>query len=81
MNRFLDIVASAVALLLARSLAALSLLVRHKGGCLALFRQVCSSLQGKPFEIAKFRTVNDLGARFPSFCRCRTEDNGGRFFA
>ena len=60
MKRLFDITAALVALLLlALPLLALTWLVRRKLGRPAFFRQVRPGLQGKPFEMVKFRTMTD----------------------
>ena len=60
MKRLFDITAALVALLLlCLPLLALTLLVAAKLGRPAFFRQVRPGLQGKPFEMVKFRTMTD----------------------
>lgn len=60
LKRLLDIVAAGTALLLLSPvLAALALLVRAKLGSPVLFRQMRPGLNGKPFQIVKFRTMRD----------------------
>src|SRR5690554_6337472 len=57
-KRLFDIVASLTALiLLSPVLLIVALLVRQKLGSPVLFRQVRPGLQGKPFEMIKFRTM------------------------
>jgi sugar transferase EpsL len=66
-KRLLDLVVTAVALiLLSPLLAAIALLVRLKLGSPVLFRQQRPGLGGKPFTILKFRSMNDA------------RDSGGR---
>ena len=60
MKRLLDILASAVGLLmLAPTLLLLTWLVRRKLGSPAFFRQTRPGLHGKPFQMVKFRTMTD----------------------
>ena len=60
MKRLLDVLASALSLLiLALPLAVLVWLVRSKLGSPVLFRQVRPGLHGQPFEMVKFRTMTD----------------------
>ena len=60
MKRLFDLTAALVALLLlCLPLLALTLLVRRKLGRPAFFRQVRPGLQGKPFEMVKFRSMTD----------------------
>jgi sugar transferase EpsL len=60
MKRLIDIVVSAVALaIVAPLLAVLALLIHWKLGGPVLFRQTRPGLQGKPFTILKFRTMNE----------------------
>jgi lipopolysaccharide/colanic/teichoic acid biosynthesis glycosyltransferase len=60
MKRFFDIVLAALALMvLALPLFMLFLVVRKKLGSPVLFRQVRPGLNGKPFEMVKFRTMTD----------------------
>jgi lipopolysaccharide/colanic/teichoic acid biosynthesis glycosyltransferase len=60
MKRCFDLVVAVVALLaLAVPLLVLVCLVRSKLGSPVLFRQVRPGLNGKPFEMVKFRTMTD----------------------
>jgi len=60
MKRIFDFTAALMALLLlCLPLAVLTLLVRRKLGHPAFFRQVRPGLDGKPFEMVKFRTMTD----------------------
>ena len=60
LKRTLDMVASCIALaLLAPILAAVAIMVRRRMGSPVLFRQVRPGLDGKPFEMIKFRTMRD----------------------
>ncbi len=60
MKRWFDLVVAVVALLaLAVPLLVLVWLVRCKLGSPVLFRQVRPGLNGKPFEMVKFRTMTD----------------------
>jgi len=60
MKRFFDIfVAVGALLLLCLPLAVLTIVVRRKLGRPALFRQLRPGLDGKPFEMIKFRTMTD----------------------
>ena len=60
MKRCFDLVVAVVALLaLAVPLLVLVWLVRSKLGSPVLFRQVRPGLNGKPFEMVKFRTMTD----------------------
>lgn len=63
-KRLFDLVVAALALLaLALPLLVLAGLIRRKLGRPVLFRQVRPGLNGKPFEMVKFRTMTDeLGA-------------------
>ena len=63
LKRALDLVASCIALaLLAPILAAVAIMVRLRMGSPVLFRQVRPGLDGKPFEMIKFRTMrNSVG--------------------
>ena len=63
-KRLFDLVVAALALLaLALPLLVLAGLIRRKLGSPVLFRQVRPGLNGKPFEMVKFRTMTDeLGA-------------------
>ena len=63
LKRALDLVASCIALaLLAPILAAVAIMVRRRMGSPVLFRQVRPGLDGKPFEMIKFRTMrNSIG--------------------
>lgn len=59
-KRVFDIVVSVSALvLLAPVLAGIALLVRRRMGSPVLFRQVRPGLDGRPFEMLKFRTMRD----------------------
>lgn len=60
MKRMFDIVASTTTLIvLLPMLAVLALVVRRRMGAPALFRQTRPGLQGRPFEMIKFRTMRD----------------------
>lgn len=60
MKRLLDIcVASAVLVVLALPMLFIAVLVRLRLGSPVLFRQTRAGLHGKPFQIVKFRTMND----------------------
>ncbi|MGE8319958.1 MAG: sugar transferase [Comamonas sp.] len=60
MKRLFDILVSALALLvLAIPLLVLAALVRRRLGSPVLFRQRRPGLRGRPFEMAKFRTMTD----------------------
>lgn len=60
MKRIFDLLVAALALLLlALPLLLLILLVRCKLGSPVFFRQVRPGLNGKPFEMVKFRTMTD----------------------
>jgi lipopolysaccharide/colanic/teichoic acid biosynthesis glycosyltransferase len=60
LKRALDLVASCFALaVLAPILAAVAIMVRLRMGSPVLFRQVRPGLNGKPFEMIKFRTMRD----------------------
>lgn len=60
MKRFFDLLAAAFALLLlGLPLLLLMWLVRRKLGSPVFFRQVRPGLDGKPFEMVKFRTMTD----------------------
>lgn len=60
MKRFFDLLAAAFALLLlGLPLLLLVWLVRRKLGSPVFFRQVRPGLDGKPFEMVKFRTMTD----------------------
>lgn len=60
LKRAFDMAASSVALvLLVPVLAMIAILVRRRMGSPALFRQVRPGLDGKPFEMIKFRTMRD----------------------
>lgn len=60
MKRLLDLLASAIGLLLlAVPLALLAWQVRRKLGSPVLFTQVRPGLHGKPFRMVKFRTMTD----------------------
>jgi len=59
-KRLFDIVASAFGLmLLSPIIAVVAWLIRRKLGSPVLFRQVRPGLNGKPFEMIKFRTMRD----------------------
>jgi lipopolysaccharide/colanic/teichoic acid biosynthesis glycosyltransferase len=59
-KRIMDVVVSAIALVLALPLlCVLSLLVRVRLGSPVLFRQQRPGLRGKPFDMLKFRTMTD----------------------
>lgn len=59
-ERALDLAASLSALIvLAPVLALLALTVRHQMGSPVLFRQTRPGLDGRPFEMIKFRTMRD----------------------
>ena len=69
-KRVFDLVSSAVALILLSPLiAVVAALVRWKMGAPVLFRQQRPGLHGKPFVLAKFRTMRDAydasGKRLP----------------
>lgn len=60
MKRLLDIVSAAFGMvLLAPVFLVLWILVRRRLGSPALFRQVRPGLDGRPFEMLKFRTMRD----------------------
>jgi lipopolysaccharide/colanic/teichoic acid biosynthesis glycosyltransferase len=60
LKRIFDIVASTTALIaLFPIMVALTLLVRHRMGAPAMFRQIRPGLRGRPFEMIKFRTMRD----------------------
>ena len=60
MKRLFDLTAAALGLLaLALPLLALTLLVRHRLGRPAFFRQTRPGLHGRPFQMVKFRTMTD----------------------
>lgn len=60
MKRLLDIVVSVTALLLlALPLALLAVMVRAKVGRPVLFRQLRPGINGRPFQLIKFRTMTD----------------------
>ena len=60
LKRAFDVVAATAALvLLAPVLVSVTFMVRRRMGSPALFRQVRPGLQGRPFEIIKFRTMRD----------------------
>ncbi len=60
MKRAFDLMAAVVVLLLlATPLLFLILMVRHKLGSPVFFRQIRPGLNGKPFEMIKFRTMTD----------------------
>ncbi len=59
-KRFFDIAASALGLLLlAPVIAVVACLIRRKLGAPMLFRQVRPGLNGRPFQMVKFRTMRD----------------------
>lgn len=59
-TRFFDLVVSAIALLiLAPIIAIVAWKISRKMGTPVLFRQVRPGLNGKPFEMIKFRTMKD----------------------
>lgn len=59
-KRFFDIVASVAGLiLLSPVIAIVAYLIRKRLGSPVLFRQVRPGLDGKPFEMIKFRTMRD----------------------
>lgn len=59
-KRLFDIIVSAAALVaLSPALAIVALLVRTRLGSPVLFRQVRPGLNGRPFEMIKFRTMRD----------------------
>lgn len=60
MKRLMDVVLASMALtLLAAPIAVLALLVRVRLGSPVFFRQLRPGLNGKPFELIKFRTMTD----------------------
>jgi lipopolysaccharide/colanic/teichoic acid biosynthesis glycosyltransferase len=60
LKRFIDIVASALGLLLLLPVIAIvAWQIRRKLGSPVLFRQVRPGLHGKPFQMIKFRTMRD----------------------
>ena len=60
LKRFLDIIIASIALILLSPLYAfVAYKVKKNLGSPVLFRQVRSGLQGKPFEMIKFRTMKD----------------------
>lgn len=60
LKRLFDIIASAFGLLLLSPVIAIvAWQIRRKLGSPVLFRQVRPGLQGKPFEMIKFRTMRD----------------------
>lgn len=60
MKRFLDILISLAALLvLAPIVLMLACMINRKMGSPVLFRQIRPGLNGKPFEMIKFRTMKD----------------------
>lgn len=65
--------ATVAAILLAPVLAVVALLVRSRLGSPVLFRQIRPGLDGKPFEMVKFRTMTDArgpdGALLPDAVR------------
>ena len=59
-KRFLDVLVSAIALVaLLPVIAVIALLIRLKLGAPVLFRQTRPGLNGKPFQMVKFRTMLD----------------------
>jgi len=57
-KRCFDVVVAAIAiLLLAMPMAAIALAVRQQLGSSVFFRQVRPGIQGRPFELVKFRTM------------------------
>lgn len=59
-KRFFDIVAATAGLiLLSPVIAVVAYLIRKRLGSPVLFRQVRPGLNGKPFEMVKFRTMRD----------------------
>jgi len=59
-KRIFDIIASTLGLLLlAPVIAAVAFQIRRKLGSPVLFRQVRPGINGKPFEMIKFRTMRD----------------------
>jgi lipopolysaccharide/colanic/teichoic acid biosynthesis glycosyltransferase len=60
MKRFMDLVVAALALgLLLPMLLVVAVMIRVKLGSPVFFRQIRPGLDGKPFEIIKFRTMRD----------------------
>lgn len=60
LKRIFDVFASAIALIfLSPLIASVALIIRRKMGSPVLFRQVRPGLNGKPFEMVKFRTMKD----------------------
>lgn len=60
MKRLMDITVSILALaMLSPVLAIIALVVRQRLGSPVLFRQIRPGLDGKPFEMIKFRTMRD----------------------
>nr|WP_275679355.1 sugar transferase [Pseudomonas entomophila] len=60
MKRLFDVVAASLGLLiLSPVIAIVALLIRRRLGSPVLFRQVRPGLDGKPFEMVKFRTMRD----------------------
>src|SRR5690606_34719905 len=60
MKRFIDILISLAALLvLAPIVLMLACMINRKMGSPVLFRQIRPGLNGKPFEMIKFRTMRD----------------------
>ena len=67
MKRLFDLVLTVVGLMaLALPLLMLTWLVRHKLGRPVFFRQIRPGLNGKPFQMLKFRTMTD--ERGPDGC-------------
>ena len=63
-KRFVDILVSIAALpVLTPPMLAIALLVRIKLGSPVLFKQLRPGLNGKPFEMIKFRTMRDVAGR------------------
>ncbi|QXI39804.1 sugar transferase [Pseudomonas xantholysinigenes] len=60
LKRLFDVVAAGLGLLvLSPVIAVVALLIRRRLGSPVLFRQVRPGLDGKPFEMVKFRTMRD----------------------
>ncbi|MCG8295057.1 sugar transferase [Pseudomonas entomophila] len=60
LKRLFDVVAASLGLLiLSPVIAIVALLIRRRLGSPVLFRQVRPGLDGKPFEMVKFRTMRD----------------------
>ena len=59
-KRVLDVIGTGIGLLISSPiLLVVWMIVRHQMGSPALFRQIRPGLRGKPFEMVKFRTMND----------------------